>query len=169
MAARTHTHTHTSSPPCTSRRLSEALLWQHSQVNEQHGSDHHDEAAEGRVEVNDTEQDTGAGHRVKPVQPVAVQLVLVQHGAALGVHLDGVGRLVLGQRLRVGLRRLVGGGFWLVGGWGGRGNAARLRGGDGCLADHSGEGEASGRFVYKSDVQKREMRSSEAPGTYYCM
>lgn len=77
------------------RCLSGALLWQHSQVKEQHGSDHHDEATEGGVEVDDAEQDAGAGHGVEPVQPIAVQLLVVQHGAALGVHLDGVGRLVL--------------------------------------------------------------------------
>lgn len=48
-----------------------------SQVDEQHGADHHDEAAEGRVEVNDAEQDAGTRHCVQPVQPIAVQLVIV--------------------------------------------------------------------------------------------
>ena len=68
----------------------------HSQVDKQHGADHHDEAAEGGVEVHDAEQDAGARHRVQPVQPVAVQLIIVHHGAALRIHLDvRVGRLVL--------------------------------------------------------------------------
>lgn len=61
---------------------------QHSQVEHQHGHHHHDEAAEGRVEVNYAEQDGGARERVHPVQPVPVQLLLVQDLPALGVQLD---------------------------------------------------------------------------------
>lgn len=73
-----------------------AALKHDSQVDKQHGADHHDEAAEGRVEVHDAEQDAGARHCVQPVQPIAVELVIVQHRPALRVHLDvGVGRLVL--------------------------------------------------------------------------
>lgn len=47
------------------------------QVNEKHGTEHHDEAAKRRVEVNDAKQHAGAGYRVQPVQPVTVQLVVV--------------------------------------------------------------------------------------------
>lgn len=125
VAART---THTSSPSHIARRPSEALLRRHSQVNQQHGSDHHDEATEGGVEVDDAEQDAGAGHGIEPVQPIAVQLVIVKRGAALSVHLDAVGRLVLWQRVRIGLHTFVGR-VWLTGGrggGGGRGGAERL-------------------------------------------
>lgn len=48
-----------------------------SQVDEQHGSDHHDEAAKRRVEVDDAEQDAHARQCVKPVQPITVHLVVI--------------------------------------------------------------------------------------------
>lgn len=47
------------------------------QVEKQHGTNHHNEAAEGGVEIDDAEQDAGTRHCVQPVQPVAVQLVIV--------------------------------------------------------------------------------------------
>lgn len=55
------------------------LHWQVQdlQVDKQHGTDHHDEAAKRWVEVHDAEQDAGAGHCVQPVQPITVQLVII--------------------------------------------------------------------------------------------
>lgn len=76
--------------------MSNIIFGTDSQVDQQHGTDHHDKAAKRGVEVNDAEQDAGARHCVQPVQPITVQLILVQHCPALRVHLDvGVGRLVL--------------------------------------------------------------------------
>lgn len=60
----------------------------HSQVKHQHGYHHHDKAAEGRVEIDDAEQDHGTENGVHPVQPVPIQLVFVQDLSSLGVHLD---------------------------------------------------------------------------------
>lgn len=95
---------------------------QYSQVDQHHGTYHHHEAAEGGVEVDDAEQDGGAGHRVYPVQPIAVQLILVQQRAPLGVHLDvGVGRVLFRGRgwgrggVRTHRGRVIGRGWLLMG------------------------------------------------------
>lgn len=72
-----------------------------SQVEHQHGHHHHDEAAEGGVEVDDAEEDPGSGERVHPVQPVPVQVLLIQDLASLGVHLH------LGVAVAIGLRPLA--------------------------------------------------------------
>lgn len=94
----------------------------HSQVEHEHGHHHHDEAAEGRIEVHDTEEDGGAWERVHPVQPIPVQLLLVQDLPSLGVHLDF--RVAAAIRLRP-LAQGVG----LVGGSGGLVRPDVLRGG----------------------------------------
>lgn len=80
---------------------------QHSQVEHQHGPHHHDEAAEGGVKVDYTEQDGGARHRVHPVQPVLVLLLLVQDLPSLGIHLD----FLVAAAINLGARVH---GVWLV-------------------------------------------------------
>lgn len=60
----------------------------YSQVDKQHGTDHHDESAEGGVEVDNAEEDASTRHCVQPVQPIAVQLIFIQHSPTLCIHLD---------------------------------------------------------------------------------
>lgn len=123
--------------------------WSNLQVKQQHSANHHHQAAEGRVEVDDAQQHAATRHRVQPVQPITVQLVFVERSATLHVHLEvGVGSLVLRQRLgfttcvqRRGCRHgLVGWGSraWQGGGrrkGGGGGRDGWLGGGDRCLTD----------------------------------
>ncbi len=67
------------------------------QINQQHGTNHHDKAAKRGIEIDDAEQNGSTWHCVHPVQPISVELIVVQHGSSLSVHLDvGVGRAVLG-------------------------------------------------------------------------
>lgn len=137
-----------------------------SQVEQQHGAHHHHQAAEGRVEVDDAQQNAAARHRVQPVQPITVELVVVEHGAALRVHLEvGVGRLVVRQWLGLaagaqrGRRRdgLVG---WSRGAWqgGGGGGAGWSGGSDRCLTD--GEKKENGSKSHRSGGHRGKEKNS---------
>ena len=75
------------------------------QVHDDEEAEHHDEASDGRVEVDDAEEHREPTQRVHPVQPIIVADVLVV-SATLSVHSDWllgcsllVGRLVRCVRL----------------------------------------------------------------------
>lgn len=113
-------HMHTYIPPQDGNSVHKASRARrsNSQVEQQHSANHHHQAAEGRVEVDDAQQHAAARHRIQPVQPITVQLIFVEHGATLRVHLEvGVGRPVLLQRFGLAAcSQRLGRGHGLVGG-----------------------------------------------------